>query len=666
RRLAWALAAVCLLLALAAATLYAVFDQATVRAQLVEQFAARTGRTLTIDGDVGLSLWPELSVHLGALALSERDGTTPFARLDSARLAVAAAPLLSQRLVVRQVAIDGLALKLVRDRAGQFNIADLWSVPAAERLPDEKDVTSAAGVSGDALTIDVAGIALSQAQLSYVDQASGQQWQLSDLNLHTGRLQAQPAQQQFSVEQFALLARGAQDLARFNLQLDLPAVRLADGQLTIPQFALDAGWQTAARTVQATLNSPLRVDLAKQQLTLASLAGALQVDASGRSMKTIHLPIKGQLTVNWATPRADLQLASRFDESTLDLTLAVDRFTPLKLAFDLQVDRLDVDRYRQPVVDGQPAQATPGGAGEGALSAKAAGESASEAKIDLSALNGLDVSGRLRVGQMQVNKLQLAAVDLRLRAAQGRLDIAPLAAQLYGGHLSGQASVLAQGQRFTLQSQLQAVSIQPLLKDLLQKDPLSGRGRVSLDVQTRGDTVSALKQALAGQARIELRDGAINGFNVARRLREIKAGLTGGVSGEQGAVASEKTDFSELSASFQMAQGVAHNDDLLMKAPFLRLNGAGDIDLANSRIDYLARVSVVNTSTGQEGRELAHLNGLTIPLRLRGPFDRLSYSLALDQVLNDAARARFVASKEALKQKAVDQLGEQLKGWFGR
>ena len=36
----------------------------------------------------------------------------------------------------------------------------------------------------------------------------------------------------------------------------------------------------------------------------------------------------------------------------------------------------------------------------------------------------------------------------------------------------------------------------------------------------------------------------------------------------------QKTDFSEMSASFKIAGGVAQNDDLKAQSPFLRLGGA--------------------------------------------------------------------------------------------
>ena len=125
-----------------------------------------------------------------------------------------------------------------------------------------------------------------------------------------------------------------------------------------------------------------------------------------------------------------------------------------------------------------------------------------------------------------------------------------------------------------------------------------------------------------------------------------------------------------MTASFRIAGGVAHNDDLAMKSPFLRLGGAGDIDIGNGRIDYLARVSVVETSKGQAGKERDELRGITVPVRLRGPFDDLSYTLEVDELLKDAAKAKLDEKKAELKEKAgrklEEKFGDKLKGLFGK
>ncbi len=45
---------------------------------------------------------------------------------------------------------------------------------------------------------------------------------------------------------------------------------------------------------------------------------------------------------------------------------------------------------------------------------------------------------------------------------------------------------------------------------------LEGRGNVVLDLTTTGNLVSAMKKALNGSAKLELKDGAIKGINLAQ------------------------------------------------------------------------------------------------------------------------------------------------------
>ena len=95
-----------------------------------------------------------------------------------------------------------------------------------------------------------------------------------------------------------------------------------------------------------------------------------------------------------------------------------------------------------------------------------------------------------------------------------------------------------------------------------------------------------------------MRDGAIKGINLAESARNAKAALGGK---QAKADATQKTDFSEMSASFKITNGVAHNDDLKVKAPLLRLGGAGNLDIGNNTIDYVAKATLVATAKGQGG-----------------------------------------------------------------
>ena len=107
-----------------------------------------------------------------------------------------------------------------------------------------------------------------------------------------------------------------------------------------------------------------------------------------------------------------------------------------------------------------------------------------------------------------------------------------------------------------------------------------------------------------------------------------------------------RTDFSALSASFDIVNGVASSTDLDGKSPLLRLSGEGKVDIPASTLDYLAKATVVGTSKGQGGKEVNELSGLTIPVRLTGSFDQLAWAIDWS-----------VAAKEFAKSKAAEKLG---------
>ncbi len=691
RRLAWVSAAIAVLLVLAAGLLYALFDADAAKRQLIEQVATRTGRQLHMEGEIGLSLWPDVALSLGPLSLSEPDGKTEFLALRSARLGVAVLPLWSGQIEARRIDVDGLSINLLKRRDGRLNIDDL----AGEK--DQKSLGQAepSSVPSALPAIAVAGVALRDARLRWHDEASGKTMEIADLALSTGPWSARPAEKRWAIEQLRLASVVRGDGQTLTLQISAPALGMQEGKLTGQSLELSTLLEAAGRRVdarlalqglrgtlaqpaaerlsldvdaslgdmqaKATLASPVAFDRPSQRLALEQLAGKLELVSTQLPMKRLELPIDGQLAADLAQHKADLALRTRLDDSRLDLKAAVARFSPLALNFTMTIDQLNVDRYLPPSGAGQAA-------GQGAQRAALSegGAVANSGRIKLSPLKGLDIAGTVQVGQLQWHGLKLSALDLGLDLAGGRLQVAPLRGQLYGGSVDGRLAVDAHTAQFSMRQHLRGVALGPLLRDLANKDVLDGRGSVTLDVTTRGDTVAVLKRQLAGQAALDLRDGAVKGFNLAKLLRDAKAALTGQRALSGMGSNAEKTDFSELTASFKIVGGVAHNQDLLLKAPFLRLSGEGDVDLAESRLDYLARVSVVNTSSGQEGRDLAHLNGVTIPLRLRGPFDQLSYSLELDEVLKSAAKARLEAHKEALKAKAVEQLGDKLKGLFGR
>ncbi|HVS26087.1 MAG TPA: AsmA-like C-terminal region-containing protein, partial [Burkholderiales bacterium] len=139
-------------------------------------------------------------------------------------------------------------------------------------------------------------------------------------------------------------------------------------------------------------------------------------------------------------------------------------------------------------------------------------------------------------------------------------------------------------------------------------------------------------------------------------IRNFKSKL-GALKGQQTQAAdkSQKTDFSELKASFDIRNGVAHNDDLSMKSPLLRLSGSGDINIGEDRLNYLAKASIVESGKGQGGADISSLKGVTIPVRVSGPFKAPQYSLDFGAAATEVVKQK---AEEAVKGK----LQEKLKG----
>ena len=238
--------------------------------------------------------------------------------------------------------------------------------------------------------------------------------------------------------------------------------------------------------------------------------------------------------------------------------------------------------------------------------------------------------------------LKLADVNAQLNAANGRVTVAPHSAKLYEGTISGEVVVDANKNHIALKEQLTNVAVGPILRDFAEQDRLEGKGDIALDVTTAGASVNAMKRALGGTAKMHLRDGSIKGINVAEILRKARSALGGSQSAAQGQSAgdkTQKTDFTELSASFVIKNGVAHNEDLDAKSPLLRLGGAGDINIAASSLDYLAKATIVATSQGQGGKERDQLAGLTVPVKLSGPFDDLKYQVDYRAMAGAAAKS---------------------------
>jgi AsmA protein len=403
--------------------------------------------------------------------------------------------------------------------------------------------------------------------------------------------------------------------------------------LKIASLALELDATLQDNAVKGRLTTPVTGNLETKVFELPKVAGDFNVTGPTLPGKNLRVPLRGLLRADLGKERVYADIATRFDESNIKAKGGIAGFAAPAYDFDVGIDVLNVDRYR---------------AAEQKQAAPAQGPQR-EGPIDLSALKGLNLKGEVRIGRLQASNVKANDVRVSLRAHDGELEVDPVSANLYEGTAKGAIAVDANGNKFALNQTLTGVAIGPLLRDAVQKDVLEGKGSVTLAVNTHGATVGELKRALDGTARTALRDGAVKGIDLAGAVRRVKSKLSGGdVEGTAGT--GEKTDFSEMSASFTIRQGVARNEDLDLKSPFLRVTGSGAVDIAQSTLDYVVKASVVGSMAGQGGKELSELRGLTIPVRVAGPFDKLGYKVQFSQMVRGSTKEQLDAAKRKGKE----------------
>ena len=517
-----------------------------------------------------------------------------------------------------------------------------------------------------------------QYQLADMDlQLAGAALDISNLKLKaSGNASANLVAQEFGASKFALNVTGVKGKDNFEATLDAPALSMTkdkfsgekltlnaklDGAsgnmvaaLSLPDLEgnaesfkisvlkLDLDVKQAEQAFKVALSSPVSGNFKAQQFNLSNLTVAVNATGDKLPNKSVSSEMKGSVQADISKQAVQVNLAGGLLQSQIKAKVGVNGFSNPAITFDVDVDQFDADLY----LPKKTAEVKPG---------------EPEQPLDLSALRSLNLDGSLRIGQLKVAKIKASNVRLDVKARNGQVNVSPLSANLYQGSVNGSLGVNAQATpKISINQNLSGINVAALTKDAADFDTLEGRGNVMLNLTMQGNTVSAMKKAMNGNMSLSLADGAIKGINVAQKLRDAQGML--GKAQTQTANQTEKTDFSELKASFKVNNGVAHNDDLSLKSPLLRMAGAGDINIGNDSMNYLAKATLAKTLQGQGGND--SVGGITVPVRVSGPFADLKYTLDFGAMVSDVAKQKVEAKKEEIKTKLQDQLKSGLKGLF--
>ncbi len=640
--------ALVLLIVLAGFLLPYFYDKDDLKEAISAEVHDRTGRTLTINGDLDFSVFPWLAIEVNDLALGNAPGFSDQdqAQIGRARIGVALMPLLHKQISVDEVTLENLQLSLEVNKKGQNNWDDLAS---AETPPEDPDKGP-----GMFSSKRVAGLNIRDANIEYRDNKSGEHYRLGGFSLKTGALgDGKPVP-------LALLSSFEDVTGGSRVDVELMAVAAIDLQAeryTLDNVDLTVNLDLEGQKQSIHILAPLlELDLAAQTLRLPEYTGELaniRADGTLSVDKILDGPVfNGRLNIAEFSPVKLMQALSmeppattdpevlqraefnaelsgsstqltlqgfelQLDQSRITGQLSVANFDRPKVGFSLAVDEIDLDRYMEPA-DGEAA-----GASE-------------DIAMPKDELRDLEVQGDLQVGSLKMAGLEFSDARVGVALTGGRLRLHPLEAGFYGGSYTGDVVLDGAGAVpvLSLDEKIDAISFQRLVADLVESESLSGEAKGHVRLSGRGNTSDEVLGSLQGDLGLTLTEGALEGINIWYEIRRGMALYKGLPAPEP---EPKRTVFSRMQVAGNVEGGVVTTRELIGELPFLTFRGNGAIDLGQSQIDLGLVAEIRNAPELAEDPLASGLKGKSLPFKISGPLDAPSLSVDWGNLLKGEA-----------------------------
>ncbi|MDI6796255.1 MAG: AsmA family protein [Desulfatibacillaceae bacterium] len=663
-----------------------VFDPNDHKDRISAAVLDATGRKLSIDGDLSLSLFPRLGVELPALALENAPGfnKAPMFAIESASAKIELLPLLKKQIRVGKVSLNGLEANLAVNEQGQNNWQDIADRLASEQKPSARPEPAEEGDGFEMQDFSLEGIEVTEGRLFYNDAKAGAEYEVRGLSLSTGAIE-QNKDVSFSAgltlvasEPEVTLAISAKGLLAFDSKAQTLALKPLEASFDASGSAVPGQRQEGQLLVRAVLDnkagtlniSELLANAAGAKIKASAVVKGLDSDIAytgnlslektnlknllaklGITLETSDSKALSSLEAKAAFSggRDSISLAdinTKLDDTTLLGRASITNFSNPAISFDVEADSLNADRYLPPSTDSQKQ--------------KDAGkkEPSTEQEIPIEALKKLNLVGSARLGELVVKKITTKNASVRITAKNGLIRLENLNADFYQGKIAATATVDARQSplKINFAPKADAISFGPLLADFLGKETLTGLGRFSADISASGATTTQLLKSLGGNAAFLVENGTVKGINVAELVRGAWAMVKGESQATDGSRG--QTDFVSLSANIGIEQGIAKNSNLALASPLFNISGQGQADLASKTVDYLIQANATQALQGLGSIGGINLSTLPVPIAIVGSFEKLSYRPDVKALAQSLVQSR---TGEA-QQRITEALPQEVRG----
>lgn len=613
----------------------------TYKAQIAGAVKTQTGRDLRLDGDIGLSFFPNIAVSIEDVGLSNASWAKEreMASMKEMRATLKLMPLFRGAVEIDHfVLIDPtIHLEVRRDGTPNWQFETARAAAPAAAADGTADAASGGATVSE---ISLGEVSIRNGRASYVNAQTGAAHVAEQVNVS---LALPRLDDPFDAEG-SLVWKGDE------IRVDLRAAR--------PRAFTEGGETPVALTISAP---KLKASYGGTLKALDGFAFAGDADLAVPSVRELAawtgnpmpagegfgpLSIKGRVSGRGETYSFnDARIGFDGMNATGALSIRTGGVRPY-VKGDLAVDRIDVNTY---LADGGADHTGGGGSGSGT-----ADPGWSTAPIDLSGLKAVDADFSLAAQQILFQQIKIGESALALKLAGGVLTATLGKLDLYQGSGAGALTLNGAGATPQLNAnfKLAGLAAEPFLTDAADFKRLQGATAVDIAVSASGRSQRDMVSALNGNGSIKFTDGKIKGINLAQLARTaLSAATSGWQSG-----GTQDTDFSEMGGTFTISNGVLANNDLRLLSPLIRVNGAGTVNMPQKTLNYRVEPKLAASLEGQGGQ--ADVKGIEVPVLITGSWSNPRFAPDLASMIQnrDNIESTIKSIKEDKGKGLIDSL----------
>ncbi|MCY0800811.1 outer membrane assembly protein AsmA [Providencia rettgeri] len=573
-------------------TLVMLVNPNDFRHYIVEQVDKKSGYQLEFNGDMRWHVWPTLSIITGPISLTAPNATTPVLSAENMRLDVELWPLISHKLSVEQIVIDGAVIRKTPESEPKIHtnapVAPGGTAPSSS--PTEKTNW----------LLDIEKINISNSLVIW--QTAKDEFNLRNINLSLKKSDKKQIAAKFSGN----LNKNQQELI-FDTRADIDLSNInqkISGKLTQFDYKLSG------------------VDLPENG-------------------------IEGQITSDFLYSKGKIENASlsnlliKANESSLTGNISIQLTDIPKVAIELVSDKLDLDNLLGTAVADSNSTAE---TNNNRVGVKPVISGSNTQQYDLSGLQSFTADINLAINHLVYRGMTVTDVVFEAQNQAPRFSVAKLQGKAFGGDFSLPVTLNYRSTPayVSAKPKFNHIDLTPLLKAFNMPQKISGIISLNATLSGIGYDDYAVKNQWQGPASFELRSAKLQGLNIPQLIQQSVSRVTNKINAPVNTGNYTEVDLFKVAGILN--KGNLNISSMQATSALVNINGQGNMNIPNETIDVNLGVNIAN-GWGGDSRLVKQLQEMTIPLRIYGSWYSLQYQLDVEKLLRNELRTQ---AKEAI------------------